>query len=150
MYYFLMTKFDPNMLKGAIIYFLLAFGLVLFMVWYAKYALMYYFKLKKHGTKATAKITESKDGYVWLKYTAGEDIITKQSSIDGFSAKKYPVGASLDIYYDPEKPDKFVIKGHDIYMRIALAAVFGIFFGYMTALCFSEATVRIAQFLGYK
>lgn len=147
---FLFTNFQLDMLKGAMIYFILAVFCVVFMAWYVKYALLYYFKLKKHGKETTAEIAESKDGYVWLKYTAGEEIITERSSIDGFSAKKHPAGAKLDIYLDPENPNKFVIKGHDIYMRIALAAVFGIIFTGLTYWCFSEAAVRIVQFLGYK
>lgn len=48
--------------------------------------------------------------YPVIEYKAGEKTISKKSS-DGSNQSKYKIGDKLDILYNPNKVEEFIIKG---------------------------------------
>ena len=119
---FLFSELQKELLHSMGTGFVISVVLMILWVWFLR-QLWGYFKLKKHGVHTTAVITgHTEKDYLIIKFDTCErsDDMAFESDMRIFPKSKYPVGKELEIYFDKKDPSEFVLKGHDLYERLAL------------------------------
>ena len=97
---------------------------------YCVYKVTDYFRMKRNGICCYAKIIRlEKETYrgstfyrVWLEYTTDDDV-TVTTSLENamrIKSKKFSAGKSVKIYYDRNKPNRFVVDKNSLYVQLTL------------------------------
>lgn len=97
---------------------------------YCIYKVTDYFRMKRNGICCYAKIIKlEKETYrgstfycIWLEYTTDDDVTVTTSLENAMRIKseKFSVGKSVKIYYDRNKPNKFVVDKNSLYVQLTL------------------------------
>jgi len=104
---------------------------------YCIYKVVDYFRMKKNGVCCYAKITKLEKEIdrthisyrPWIEYTTNDNvtITSRFESAMSIKSKKFSVGKSVKIYYDKEKPNKYIIDKNSLYVQLALVFLVTIF-----------------------